>query len=285
MLRRTFSTIRTRKVLDKVVNSVYNAGMELQTDHPGFQDVEYRKNRDKIADLAGKHEYGKCIQDPEYSPQDHHTWSVLYKKLTAMYPNYACKEFNQSFAKLKYDPNQIPSLQPLSDQLESATDFVIRPVAGLLTPRIFLNAMALRVFCSTQYIRHSKQPHYTPEPDVCHELLGHVPMLLDPTFAAFTQRIGEKSLNATDQEIEQLVRIYWHSAEFGLYRENNKLVAYGAGVLSSYGEIEHSMGKHEDKPEYFDWDPVEVGKNDFPIVTYQPVHYVADSLEHVLDSL
>lgn len=157
----------------------------------------------------------------------------------------------------------------------------MRPVAGLLSSRDFLNGLAFRVFFSTQYIRHHSKPLYTPEPDICHELLGHAPMFADRDFADFSQEIGLASLGASDEDVQKLAHCYWHSVEFGLCREEGKNKAYGAGLLSSFGELEHACGKDGDEsppPTILDWDPHVAATYEFPITTYQPTYFLASSL-------
>ena len=128
-------------------------------------------------------------------------------------------------------------------------------MGGLLTQREFLNGLAFKIFHSTQYIRHHSVPLYTPEPDIIHELLGHAPMFAHKDFAEFSQDIGLASLGATERELQRLATIYWFTIEFGMCKERGNLKAYGAGILSSVGELEYCL---TDKPKYHPLDPFEI---------------------------
>lgn len=274
--------------LDRFASRCLQYGSELDADHPGFHDKEYRKRREMIASNAAKHKHGQPLPGVDYTKTELDTWRVVYGELAKLRETHTSRRYQHSLQLLErelgFGPLRIPQLSEVSNFLNECTGWTLRPVMGLLSSRDFLNGLAFRVFHSTQYVRHHSQPLYTPEPDVCHELLGHIPMLCDEAFSELNHVIGLASLGASDEDIERLARCYWFSVEFGLCREGAKspLRAYGAGLLSSFGELKYAVsGEPQTRP----WDPFEAAKQTYPVTMYQPVYFVAESLEDAVDQL
>lgn len=269
--------------LNRIAINTLDAGDDLQSDHPGFNDPLYRERRAHIDGLARNYRHGDPVPVVAYLPAEIMTWREVYRGLMPLHERYACDEYKRAFAEMSsccgYAEDNIPQGRDIDAFLSSRTGFRLWPVAGLLSARDFLNGLAFRVFFSTQYIRHHTKPLYTPEPDVCHELIGHAPMFADPAFADLSQEIGLASLGATEEELERLARCYWHSVEFGLVGTGSNVKAYGAGLLSSFGELAYACGKTGSRPVYQPWEPDVAARTDYPITEYQPTYFVADSLQ------
>jgi len=258
--------------------------VELDPDHPGFRDEEYRKRRNRIAQLAldfAEMEPGSKIPEAEYTEEEHAVWKIINENIEPTHQKFACKEHLEYKKKIALSTDRIPQLQEVSDKVFAMSGFSLQPVGGLVQAEIFLRALGAGVFLSTQYIRHHSTPLYTPEPDVVHELVGHVAMLANPRFAELSRLVGEAAGRIkTEKDLEDLGRIYWYTIEFGVLREGDEVKAYGAGLLSSFGELE-SISKAELRP----FDLQMMMDTPYDVTQYQPILFCADSFDHMYETL
>lgn len=277
----------SRLELNKIGRLISTSGNGLESDHPGFNDEEYKCRRKYISDKSNEFVFGvDKFPNIDYTDDENNLWKSLWDKLLPIQQQFACKEFLESFEELtkecEFKRDRIPQIQELNEYLKKRTHFVYRPVAGLLTQREFLNGLAFRVFHSTQYIRHHTKPDYTPEPDIVHEFLGHLPLFGNKDFADFSQEIGLASLGASDEEVRKLGDIYWFSVEFGLVKEKNKRKIYGAGILSSVEEIKWAMS---DKPCVKPFDLAIMANHPYIITEVQKTFFEADGFGEMSRSI
>ena len=252
-----------------------NTIVQLDPDHPGFRDQEYRARRNRIAQIALTYKPGQTIPDAPYTPDEHQVWRTIWKALQPAHRKYACAEYLASVQRLAFAPDRIPQLREVNEKVQAISGFRLEPVAGLVEPRVFLENLASGVFLCTQYIRHYSTPLYTPEPDVVHEILGHGVTLASERLAELNRLFGESVKRTTSAEaLERLSRIYWFTIEFGVLRENGSVKAYGTGLLSSAGELEE-MHKAELRP--IDLDAA--SREEYDPTHFQPILFCADSFD------
>src|SRR6266849_5538366 len=258
-----------------------NAIVQLDPDHPGFRDREYRKRRNQIAELAMNFQPGDQIPDAPYTAEEHQVWRAIWTALEPAHQQHACAEYLASIRRLSFDPDRIPQLREVNEKVLAISGFRLEPVAGLVQPRVFLENLADGVFLCTQYIRHHSTPLYTPEPDVVHEIIGHGVTLASARLAELNRLFGKAVQRTTSADaLEMLSRIYWFTIEFGVLREDGAVKAYGTGLLSSAGEMakmhQADLRRLElDEAAHLNYDPTH----------FQPVLFCADSFEMMYQTL
>src|SRR5438045_5171695 len=150
-----------------------NTIVQLDPDHPGFRDAEYRARRNQIAEIALAYQPGTPIPDAPYTSEGHEVGRTIWQALEPAHQTHACAEYLEWVRRLALPKDRIPQMREVTAKVEAISGFKLEPVAGLVEPRVFLESLAGGVFLSTQYIRHHSTPLYTPEPDVAHEIIGH----------------------------------------------------------------------------------------------------------------
>ena len=217
-----------------------------------------------------------------YSAQDHDLYRRLYQRQAAQVEGLACDEFIAALHQLGA-PDQIPRFDALSEKLHRATGWVIEAVPGLIPEEAFFALLAARKFPVTNWIRKPEEFDYVVEPDVFHDLFGHVPLLFNPVFADYMQAYGQGGLKASALDAcELLARLYWYTVEFGLIATPQGLRAYGAGILSSGGELRHSI--HSNTPNRVAFDLPRIMRSRYQIDSFQSSYFVIDSYQQLFDA-
>ena len=223
-----------------------------------------------------------CTQDyASYTAADHDTYRRLYERQRALLPGLASQAFIDALPSLGAS-DRIPRFEEVNERLYKATGWELVGVPGLIPEVPFFTLLANRKFPVTDWIRKPEEFEYIVEPDIFHDLFGHVPLLFNPVFADYVQRYGQGGLKAQGLgSCEMLSRLYWYTIEFGLIREAGELRAYGAGILSSSGELAYSVQNPE--PQRIPLQLERTMRTRYKIDTYQQTYFVIDSFQQLFD--
>jgi phenylalanine-4-hydroxylase len=219
-----------------------------------------------------------------YTDEDHEVWRILFDKRMKQLETAASDVFLKGLAIINLNRNQVPDLREVNANLKPMTGWQSRGVPGYLPAKSFFAFLAQRQFPTTVSVRPKTSMDYLPEPDIIHDVFGHVPLHADPIFADFLQTYGQAALHTNDpHHTERLARLFWFTVEFGLIREDDRLKLYGSGLISSEGEGHHSLKSPDVDRRPFNLE--RVCETSFEIDHYQPILYVLESFEQLRDAM
>lgn len=234
-----------------------------------------------------------------YSEENHEAWQRMYARILPCWEKYANPQFLEGIRKLRFDPQRIPRLEAVNQFLQPLSGFSAKAVSGYVPAYVFFDCLRTRAFPTTITIRDVNTLDYLPEPDLFHDVAGHVPMHTDRVFADVLVRFGEVARTAAqmgadikdecervrrmESIVKAMARFFWFTIEFGLMRHNGGLKVYGSGLLSSYGEITHCIESPDVQryPFLLEW----VVNQYFEIHHYQPLLFIVDSFDHLFSQV
>ncbi|HEY2628425.1 MAG TPA: phenylalanine 4-monooxygenase [Usitatibacter sp.] len=217
-----------------------------------------------------------------YSADEHELWRRLYRRQQSLVAKYACDEFNEALETLNFGDG-IPRFDVINRMLEAKTNWQLVAVPGLVPDLTFFDHLANRRFPVTVWIRDPEEFDYIVEPDIFHDFFGHVPMLFNPVFADYMQAYGKGGIKAHELgAIEMLSRLYWYTVEFGLIETPKGLRAYGAGILSSGGEIGYCIDSP--KPDRIPFDLMRIMQTPYKIDTFQDRYFVIREFRELFEA-
>jgi phenylalanine-4-hydroxylase len=238
-----------------------------------------------------KHRFRSARRNPDftidqdwasYSPAEHSRWDRLFKRSRAILQDRACDEFIAMLNALELSRSGIPHMEKLSDRLEKMTGWRVVPVSDLVPDEVFFDHLANRRFPAGAFIRPEQEMDYLKEPDVFHDVFGHVPLLANPVYANFMQAYGKGGQRAMRLgHLANLARLYWYTVEFGLLRTDTGLRIFGAGIMSSYTESVFAL--ESDSPNRVAFDLERVMRTKYIIDDFQQTYFVIDSFEKLLE--
>jgi phenylalanine-4-hydroxylase len=219
-----------------------------------------------------------------YTAEDHEVWRTIFDKRMAQLEHDGSRVFLRGAEAISLSPSQVPRISDVNAHLLPMTGWSSHAVPGYIPARCFFAFLAKRQFPTTISVRPKAQMEYLPEPDIIHDVFGHVPLHTDPSFAEFLQTYGQAALTTDDPaHTERLARLFWFTVEFGLIYEDSRLKLYGSGLISSEGEGHHALQSPDVDRRPFDLE--RVCDTPFEIHHYQPILYVLDSFEQLADAM
>ena len=220
----------------------------------------------------------------KYTPENHEVWGIIYKKRMEQLVEFGSDVFLSGAKAINLRSDRVPPLKDVNARLNELTGWSSHGVPGYLPPKPFFAFLAQRQFPTTVTVRPKAQMDYLPEPDLIHDVFGHVPLHADPVFADFLQTYGKAALHTTsNHHTERLARLFWFTVEFGLIQESGKLKLYGSGLISSEGEGHHALESPKVDRRPFELE--RVCETTFEIDHYQPILYVLESFEQLRDAM
>ncbi|HET9086523.1 MAG TPA: phenylalanine 4-monooxygenase [Acidobacteriaceae bacterium] len=218
-----------------------------------------------------------------YTPEQHATWAELVRRCMPQLRGYACEEYLDGFHQIGLREDSIPDLAAVSARLEPRTGWNSTPVSGYLPTDAFFEMLAARRFPTTTWLRDKNSLEYTPEPDIFHDVFGHVPMHAHPVFADFLHEYGRVccSMAGRADDLERMGRFFWFTVEFGVIRQHGQIKVYGSGLISSHGECTYVV---ERGPEIRDFNLDQVLEHKFSISEMQPVLYAVESFQQIYEA-
>lgn len=252
--------------------------LDLEPGHPGLGDDGYIRRREELFALCRAARLG--TQSPpliDYTDEEQRIWRQVTPRLDELHVRHASDVYLKAKRELRISEDRIPQLRDLSERLQPVSGMHLVPAEGPIPYRTFYSYIADRGFPVTQFIRHGSKPEFTPEPDMIHDCLGHVPPLLNRDYAALLTLIGRAAVTVpTGDQVLALKRLSWFSIEFGLIEQDGETKVFGAGILSSTGEIPNSLFSRDVERRPFRTD--EVIETDYDPSRMQDVLFVLPSL-------
>lgn len=218
-----------------------------------------------------------------YTPDEHKVWEILYQRQVKLIEGRACDAYYDGVLRLGLNQHQIPQCVEVTEILKSHTGWSVTPVAALISFKDFFDLLAKKTFPAASFIRRMEDLDYLQEPDIFHEIFGHCPLLTDPAFAAFTEKVGRFGQTVLPEDRKMLARLYWFTVEFGLLQQQGQLKIYGAGILSSKTESTYALDS--DIPERKPFNLLEVLRMPYRYDQLQKTYFIINSFDALYDMI